>query len=96
MSLLCFNFNTFGTCILGQSVMTSVNNFPVCWLFTFFLRLPTETFICGFGIKTQDLPLFMDTERECRHRCSYEESVTKKEFFFCKYVQKKECWKLRM
>lgn len=62
----------------GKSEVTSVNNFPVCGLFTFFLSVPTETVIRSFGVKTQDLPLFMDPEREGGHRCSYEESENKR------------------
>lgn len=62
----------------GETEVTSINNFPVCGLFTFFLSVPTETIVCSFGVKTQDLPLFVDPEREGGHRCSYEESEKKK------------------
>lgn len=50
----------------------------MCGLFTFLLSVPTETTVCASGVKTQDLPLFMDPEREGRHWCSYEESEINK------------------
>lgn len=70
-----FNTAFWHLCVSGNSEVTSVNNFPVCGLFAFFLRVPTETIICRFGVKSQDLPLLMDPERESGHRCSYEDSV---------------------
>lgn len=72
-------FNTvFGTCVC-KSQVTSVDYFPVCGLFTFFLSVPTETIIRSFRVKTQDLPLFMDPEREGGHRRPYEISKNRKE-----------------
>lgn len=56
----------FGTCVVEGEV-TSVNNFPVCGLFTFLLIVPTETIVGRFRVETQDLPLFMDPEREGGH-----------------------------
>lgn len=50
--------------VSGKSEVASVNNFPVRGLFAFFLRVPTETIIRSFGVKTQDLPLLVDPERE--------------------------------
>lgn len=64
----------FGTCVCLVSEVTSVNYFPVCGLFTFFLSVPTETIVCSFGVKAQDFPLFMDPERESGNWCSDKES----------------------
>lgn len=70
-------FNTaVGTCVSRKSI-SSIHYFPVCGLFTLFFGVPTETIVCSFGVKAQDLPLFMDSEREGGHWCSYEESEKK-------------------
>ena len=47
--------------------------FPVCGLFALFLIIPTEAIVRGFGVETQDLPLFMDPKREGGYRCPNEE-----------------------
>lgn len=69
----------FGTCVCQQSQMTSINYFPVRRLFTFFLSVPTETIVCSFRIKTEDLSLFVDPEGESGNWCTYEESEIIKE-----------------
>lgn len=69
MSLLTLLGGTCGC----QASFRLVNYFPVCWLFTLFFSVPAEAIVRSFGVKTQDLPLFMDPEREGGYRRSYEE-----------------------
>lgn len=75
----CFTQNitvntVFGTCVSGESAVASINYFPVCGLLALFLRVSTETVVCGFWVKTQNFSLLMDPEREGGHWCSNEDS----------------------
>lgn len=62
-------------CARQTSDVASVNNFPVCGLFTLLLSVSTEAIVCGFGVEAQDLPLLVDPEREGRHRRPDEDSA---------------------
>lgn len=69
-ALVCVFF-----CVRQTSDVTSVNNFPVCGLFTLLLDVSTEAIVCGFGVEAQDLPLLVDPEREGWHRRPDEDSA---------------------